>query len=143
VMYASRFRPDPASTAEFLAGLWQGPAPSDLVLHRWLYFEGEPRQMLLIWEGGETARAWVEECFGRFGVLTTETVTDSTPGLAACLDRDLEGFGQWLRERSTPEEEIARQLDVRRRGLGAGSMDEARARGRAWAAEQAARPEGA
>jgi hypothetical protein len=133
VLYLHRFQPDPGRTAEFLATLWQGPIPADLRLHRWLYVDGEPRQMVLLWEGEEPARQWVERAFGSFGTLTVETVTDSTPGLAACLDRDLDVFGAWLRARGSGEEEIARQLDVRRRGLVAESPEAAIEAGRAWA----------
>jgi hypothetical protein len=119
VLYLHRFQPDPGRTAEFLATLWQGPIPADLRLHRWLYVDGEPRQMVLLWEGEEPARQWVERAFGSFGTLTVETVTDSTPGLAACLDRDLDVFGAWLRARGSGEEEIARQLRSPQ-GLGGG-----------------------
>ena len=136
VLYMYRFRPDPERSAEFLASLWQGPIPDDLRLHRWLYVDQEPREMVLLWEGGEPAREWVQRSFGSFGSLTSETVTDSTPGLAACLDRDLPAFGEWLRSRGTGEEDIDRQLDIRRRGLQAGTHDEALAAGRAWAQEQ-------
>jgi hypothetical protein len=139
VIYMCRFRPDPTLSGEFLASLWQGPAPEDLVLHRWLYVDGQPREILLLWEGGEAARAWIERALGDFGALTSETVTDSTGGLAACLARDLDGFGEWLRARGTPEGEIARQIDVRRRGLESGTRDGAIQAGRQWAAEQAAR----
>jgi hypothetical protein len=132
-MNLCRFRPDPARSPEFLAALWQGPRPAHLTLHRWLYLEGEPREMVLLWEGDDDARAWIERSFGEFGVLTSEPVTDSTPGLAACLDLDLDGFGDWLRGRGTDEEEISRQLDVRRRGLESATREEALAAGRAWA----------
>ena len=138
MLYHYRFRPDTSRTAEFLASLWQGPVPEDLRLHRWLYVDGDPRQMVLIWEGGELARQWVERCFGSFGEITAETVTDNTPGLAACLARDLDGFGEWLRQRGDrSEDEIVVQLDVRRRGLQASSHQEAIEAGQAWAREQA------
>ena len=91
VLYLYRFQPEPGRTAEFLATLWQGPIPEDLRLHRWLYVDGEPRQMVLLWEGEEPARQWVERAFGSFGTLTAETVTDATPGLAACLKALREG----------------------------------------------------
>lgn len=134
----SRFIPVPARSAEFLACLWQGPVPSDLVLHRWLYVEKEPRGMVILWEGGEPARDWVERAFGPFGELKTTTVTDATPGLSACLERDLEGFAAWLRGRGSSEEEVERQLDVRRRGMEASSQDAAAQAGRDWAAARPA-----
>ena len=56
---------------------------------------------------------------------------------------DLAAFGEWLGTRGTGEDEIDRQLDVRRRGLEAGSHHEAVQAGQAWAREQAARGAGA
>jgi hypothetical protein len=138
VLHLDRFRPNSYRTAEFLASLWQGDVPDDFHLHQWLYVDGEPREMVLLWEGGEPARQWVERSFGSFGNLSSEMVTDSTPGLAACVQRDLEGFGAWLRSRGSDEDDIVRQLDVRRRGLEAGSHDEAVRAGQAWAREQSA-----
>jgi hypothetical protein len=135
-MRLTRFHPDAAKTAEFLAGLWQGDVPPDLVLHKWLYVDTDPRQMVLVWEGGEEAEKWIERSFGDFGTLTSESVTDSTGGLAACLARNLEGFGEWMRLRGSSEKEIAVQLDVRRRGLEAATRDDALAAGRAWQAER-------
>jgi hypothetical protein len=136
MMKLSRFRPDTSRTAEFLAGLWQGEVPSDLVLHKWLYVDTDPRQMVLVWEGGEDAERWIQQSFGEFGTLTSEPVTDSTGGLAACLARDLDRFGEWMRSRGTFESDIVTQLDVRRRGLQAVTRDEALAAGRAWRSEQ-------
>jgi len=138
MMYVSRFTPDRTRWAEFLACLWQGEVPSDLVLHLWLYLgTGDRSQgMLLVWEGDEAGRAWVDRNFGSFGLLTHEPVTDATLGLAACLDRDLGAFGAWLRTRGTNDIEIERQLDVRRRGLEAPSQQAAAEVGRAWAAEE-------
>jgi hypothetical protein len=138
MMYLSRFTPDTARFAEFLACLWQGEVPSELVLHRWLYLDsGEgPHGMVLIWDGEEAARRWVDRNFGSFGILTHEPVTNATSGLAACLDRDLGAFGTWLRSRGTDNSEIERQLDVRRRGLEAQSQQAAAEAGRAWVEEQ-------
>jgi hypothetical protein len=136
VLYASKFDPDPARFAEFLACLWQGEIPDDLTLHRWLYLERQPQAMLLLWEGEAPARAWVERAFGSFGGLTIDPVTDATAGLAACLARDLDGFGAWLSARGVSGDELAAQLDVRRRGLHAPSHPAAIEAGRAWAGEQ-------
>ena len=135
-MFASRFTPDQSRFAEFLACLWQGPVPASLVLSKWLYLPGEPRQMLLVWDGDDAARAYIERAFGGFGTLDTQTVTDATPGLAAALDRDLDAFGRHLEARGSSPEEIAAALGVRRRGMEASTQDDAAAAGRAWAAEQ-------
>jgi hypothetical protein len=119
MLYLSRFVPDPTRTGEFLACLWQGPVPDDLTLHRWLYTTGSPPSMVLVWEGDDSASEYVQRAFGGFGGLTTEAMidatvmTDATPGLAACLARDLDG---------------------RRRGLEAPSQEAAAVAGRAWAA---------
>jgi hypothetical protein len=136
MMRLCRFRPDPAVTPEFLAGLWHGDVPPDLILHEWLYVDIEPREMVLLWEGGEEAERWVDRSFAEFGTLTCEPVTNSTPGLAACLDRNLEQFGTWMRSRGSSESEIISQLDLRRRGLEARSREEAISAGRSWAKER-------
>jgi hypothetical protein len=132
----SHFQPDIHRTGEFLAVLWQGQVPKSLILHRWLYLESSPRTILLLWDGDEDASAYVERVFGGFGVLTTQTVTDATEGLALCFARDLEGFGRWLAERGTTETEIERQLDVRRRGRDAPTPELAISAGRTWMAER-------
>ena len=136
MLQLSRLQPDVHRTGEFLASLWQGPVPDSLILHKWLYVEGTPRAMLLLWEGDDDARADIQGAFGAFGVLTTEALTDATEGLAICFARDLDRFGTWLADRGTPADEIVRQLDVRRRGLEAPSAEAAVAAGRAWAAGQ-------
>ena len=135
-MYATRFTPDQSRSAEFLACLWQGPVPESLELSKWLYLPGEPRQMLILWEGDDDARAYIERAFGGFGTLDTETVTDATPGLAAAFARDLDAFGRHLETSGSSADAIATALDVRRRGMEASSQEDAAAAGRAWAAEQ-------
>jgi hypothetical protein len=137
VLYLSRFRPDPARSAEWLACLWQGPVPDDFRLRAYMYVDTTPREMVVWWEGDADARGWLDRVFGPFGQLTTEVVTENTPGLGACLERDLEKFGALLRGRGSDEAEISRQLDVRRRGLHAESQEAAMQAGREWAAEQA------
>jgi hypothetical protein len=139
VFHVSRFTPDQARLAEFLACLWQGEVPASLQLVKWLYLPGEPRAMLLLWEGDDDARAHVERVFGNFGALDTEVVTDATPGLAAAFARDLDAFARHLEASGTPPDAIAAALDVRRRGMEASSQDDAATAGRAWAAEQTKR----
>ena len=137
MLHVTRFTPDPTRFAEFIACLWQGPVPDNLVLHHWLYLPGEPRSMLLVWEGDAEGDAYVARCFGSFGTLRSEAVTDATPGLAACFDRDLDAFGRFLEgSRLTPEDEIAAQLDLRRRGFEAATFEDAAAAGRAWQSER-------
>jgi hypothetical protein len=136
VLFLSRFCPDPPRSAEWLACLWQGPVPDDFRLRAYLYVDSTPREMVVWWEGEAEARAWLDRVFGPFGDLRTEVVTENTPGLAACLERDLDKFGGVLRSRGTGEEELARQLDVRRRGLHAESQEAAARAGREWAEEQ-------
>jgi hypothetical protein len=139
MFFVSRFTPDPDPSrfAEFLACLWQGDVPESLVLSKWLYLPGEPRAMLLLWEGDSVARDYVERAFGGFGTLDTEEVTDATPGLAAALDRDLEAFGRVMEAQGASADAIDAALDVRRRGLEAPTQEAAAAAGRAWNEEQA------
>jgi hypothetical protein len=137
VFHITKFTPDQTKTAEFLACLWQGSVPDELVLHKWIYLDGEPRSMLILWEGGAEAEAYVARAFGSFGSLDSQTATDATPGLATCFQRDLDGFASFLRDQLlSPEGDVAAQLDLRRRGLEASSQDEAAAAGRAWQAER-------
>jgi len=134
MLHHSTFRPDPARIGEWLACLWQGPAPADLVIRQWLYLPGEPRGMIMMWEGGQEAEAFVERAFGGFGEIETHAVTDATPGMAHAIARDLEAFDAWMTERGAPRAEIDRQLDLRRRGKLAASQEAAAAEGKAWAA---------
>jgi hypothetical protein len=132
----TKFTPDQTRMAEFIACLWQGPVPKDLLLHKWIYLQGEPRAMLILWEGDGDAEEYIARAFGSFGTLDSEVVTDATTGLATCFQRDLDGFGAFLRGRGSDEGEVAAQLDLRRRGLEASTLDEAAAAGRAWQAER-------
>lgn len=132
----SQFQPDIHRTGEFLAVLWQGQVPKSLTLDKWLYLESPPRTILLVWEGDDDPRAYVERVFGGFGVLTTQVVTDATEGLALCFDRVLDGFGRWLAERGTPEAEIERQLAVGGQGRDLPTPDLAISAGRAWMSDR-------
>ncbi|MFI5052762.1 MAG: hypothetical protein ACHQDE_00245 [Acidimicrobiia bacterium] len=136
MFHVSRFTPDPSRFGEFLACLWQGEVPASLVLSKWLYLPGEPRAMLILWEGDAVARDYVERAFGGFGTLETDQVTDVTPGLAAALARDLDGFGRVMQAQGATPEAIDTALDVRRRGMNASTQADAAAAGRAWMAEQ-------
>jgi hypothetical protein len=137
VLCLSRFVPDATKSPEFLACLWQGDVPTSLVLRGWLYPEGDPGTVLLMWEGDDAAGAYVERTFGPFGRLTTETIRDATPAMAAAFARDLDAFGRLLAAGGAGPDEVARQLDLRRRGVHSTSQEEAASAGRRWAAEQA------
>jgi hypothetical protein len=134
MLHHSHFQPDPARIGEWLACLWQGPAPADLVIRGWFYLPGEPRGMIMLWDGGDAAEAFVARAFGGFGAIETHVVADATPGMALAIARDLEGFADWMSARGAPEGEIANQVDLRRRGREAHTQQEAAAEGRAWAA---------
>ena len=134
MLHHSMFEPDQSRIGAWLACLWQGPAPAELVIRGWYYLPGEPRRIVMVWDGGPDAEAYVTRAFGGFGKIETHTVTDATQGLALAIARDLDGFGAWMRERGSPEDEIARQVDLRRRGRDAASQAEAAERGAAWQA---------
>ncbi len=134
-LHHSHFQPDQARLGDWLACLWQGPAPADLVIRGWYYLQGEPRGMIMIWEGGEAAEAYVARAFGGFGQITTQIVEDATPGLAHAIARDLDAFGDWMQGRGAAPEMIARQIDLRRRGKAAVTQEAALAEGKAWQAE--------
>jgi hypothetical protein len=134
MLHHSHFQPDTARIGEWLACLWQGPAPADLVIRQWLYLPGEPRSMIMVWDGGAAAEAFVERAFGGFGQIETHRVTDATPGMALAVARDLDGFDAWMTERGASRAEIDRQIDLRRRGRDAPSQAAAAEAGAAWAA---------
>jgi hypothetical protein len=132
LLHHSVFAPDRARIGEWLACLWQGPAPADLVIRQWLYLPGQPTRMVMIWEGGPEAESFVDRVFGGFGEIETHVVTDATPGMALAVARDLEGFEDWMKKRGATAEEVARQVDLRRRGRDAPDQATAEAEGRAW-----------
>jgi hypothetical protein len=135
MLHLSRFQPDSDHFPEFLACLWQGPVPASLELKLYYYVDVQPLEMVLVWEGDDTARSFMERAFGGFGNFTIEGISDRTPAMAAALARDLEGFGGIMAEWDQSAEQIERGLDVRRRGMQAASQEDARAAARAWAAE--------
>jgi hypothetical protein len=122
----------------FLAALWQGDTPPGIVVQRWIYLGVPTEKMMLVWEAADDdEREWLESRLRPFGEIDSWVCSDSTPGMAAAMGRDLDGFGEWMRQRGTPEAAIATQLDVRRRGMEASTFDDAVAAGEAWAKEQA------
>ena len=134
MIYHTTFVIDPKLVNEWLACLWQGPAPADLKVREWLTLAGEPRMAILIWEGGEEALAFVERAYGGFGQVVTRAATSST-GMASAIARDLDGYERMMKERKTDPVELARQVDLRRRGMEAPDQAAAREAARAWAAE--------
>lgn len=134
MLYHTTFVIDPDRVDEWLACLWQGTAPADLKVREWLTLTGEPRTAILIWEGGEEALAFVERAYGGFGKVETRAASAST-GMASAIARDLDGYERMMKERNAAPAEIARQVDLRRRGMEAPDQAAAKAAARAWAAE--------
>ena len=132
MLHHSVFAPDRARTGEWIASLWQGSAPEALVIRHWLYLPGEPLRMVMVWDGDAESEAFVERVFGGFGRIETHIVTDATAGMAHAVARDLEAFGDWMTKRGAAAEEVARQVDLRRRGRDAPDQAAAEAEGRAW-----------
>ncbi len=135
-LHHSHFQPDQARIGEWLACLWQGPAPAGLVIRGWFYLPGEPRSMVMLWDGDDAAEAYVARAFAGFGKIQTQVVTDATPGLALAIARDLVGFEAWMNAHGFPKEDIARQVDLRRQGKAASSQEAAIAIGKAWQADR-------
>ena len=134
MLFHTTFKPDPARTNEWLACLWQGPGPADLKVRAWLGLSGEPRAMVLVWEGGKDAEAFVERVFGSFGEIETKQANESS-GMASAFARDLDAYETMVRERGLDPKEIARQVDLRRRGMAAPDHAAAIAAAKAWATE--------
>lgn len=139
MLLTSLFTPSPGRPGALVAALWQGATPPGLVVQRWLYLGQPTEKMLLVWQvADDDERAWLEARMAPFGELQTWVTDDATPGMATAMARDFDGFGEFLRGRGTPEPAIEAQLDVRRRGLESGSVDEAAAAAAEWAKEQGA-----
>ena len=134
MIYHTTFLIDPDRVNEWLACLWQGPAPADLKVREWLSLAGDPRTAILIWEGGEVAREFVERAFGGFGRAETREATSSS-GMASAIARDLDGYERMMKERKADPVEIARQVDLRQRGMAASDQASAKAAAQDWAAE--------
>jgi hypothetical protein len=134
-LFVSIVQPKEGRADEWIAALWQGPGPENAVVRQWLYLPGSPRRMMMVWEGDEAAKAFVDRTFSDFCRVETEVVTDATPGMQCAFARDLEGFETWMRDRGDPPEMIGRWVELRRRGRDSPSLSEALAAARAWAAE--------
>lgn len=136
MLLTSLYTPHPDQPGALVASLWQGTTPPDLRIQRWLYL-GEPREkMLLVWEvDHDSTRAWLEARMAPYGELVTWVTSDSTEGMVAAMERDYDRFGAFLRARGSSEERIERELDVRRRGAAAPSVEAAASAAAAWAAE--------
>ena len=134
-LFVSIVHPDEGRAGEWIAALWQGPGPENAIVRQWLYLPGSPRRMMMVWEGDEAAKAFVDRTFGDFCRVETEIVTDATTGMQCAFARDLDGFEKWMTERGDSPETIRRWVDLRRRGRDASSLTEALAAARAWTAE--------
>lgn len=133
MLYHTTFVVDADKVNEWLACLWQGPAPKNLKVREWLTLAGEPRIAVLLWEGDEEAYAFVERAYAGFGRIETRIATPSS-GMASAIARDLAGYERMMVERKADPTEIARQVDLRRRGMDAPDQESAKAAARAWAA---------
>ncbi len=140
----SHFTVAPDRFAPWIACLWQGPPPESVTLHCYVHLADAldgARRMLVVWDGDdERGAAAFERSFAEFGTFETENGRIATPGLAAALARDLEGFRSVLATRAQPPEEIERALDLRRRGHDAASHAAALAAGEAWALAESPGP---
>jgi hypothetical protein len=136
MLHLSKFTPAPATFSEFIACLWQGDVPESLELRTYLYTAGQQLSMVLLWEGGDDAVAYMDRAFGGFGEWDTEVVTDQTPSMQAALRRDLDTFGEWMRARGADAATIEAALDLRRRGKESASTDAARAAAAAYDEER-------
>jgi hypothetical protein len=55
--------------------------------------------------------------------------------MVTAMERDLDGFGAFLRARVATEEAVAGELELRKRGAASASIDEAARAAARWAAE--------
>ena len=135
MIYMTKFNLDTSRSSEWLAVLWQGPGPAKMKVREWLTLKDvKPHTAILIWEGDEEALAFVERVYGGFGKIETQEVTSSS-GMAAAIARDLNAYETMMNGRGGDPKEIARQVDLRRRGMDAPSPSAAIEAAHAWSAE--------
>ena len=135
MIYMTKFNIDLKRANEWLAVLWQGPAPADMKVREWLTFKDfKPQTAILIWEGGPEAMAFVERVFGGFGKIETQEVTSST-GMGSAIARDLKGYETMMNGRGVNPAEVARQVDLRKRGMEAADPAAALKAANEWKAE--------
>ncbi|MGE0881478.1 MAG: hypothetical protein AB7L13_24635 [Acidimicrobiia bacterium] len=136
MLFVSRFSIAAPRYAEWLACLWQGPAPRGITLRSYFHLGGEPKRMVVIWDAADdAAAAEMTALFAEFGEFTSDAASDTTSGLAACLARDLDAFAAVLRSRGTDEAIVQRDIDLRRRGFEAPSRQAAIDEAHRWEAE--------
>ncbi|HJS09767.1 hypothetical protein [Sphingopyxis sp.] len=135
MIFHTTFRIDLDRAHEWLACLWQGSAPASIVVREWITLKDvKPHTAVLIWEGDEEAKTFVDRVFGSFGELEHIEVTSSS-GMASAFARDVEGYESMMNGRGGDPAETARQVDLRRRAIAAPSPDAAIEAARAWKAE--------
>lgn len=126
MMYFTRFEPDQTRSAEWIACMWQRKAPADLVVHQWIYLRGEPFAMALLWEGGDETARYIADVFTGFGKAETTPAADGTEGMLAAFARDLVAWERWYRARGATDEQVAQQVELRKRAIAAPDQDAAR-----------------
>ena len=135
MIFHTTFRIDLSLASEWLACLWQGPAPADIKVREWITLKDvKPHTAILIWEGDDEARAFVDRVFGAFGELETREVTSSS-GMASAFARDVDGYERMMQARGVDAGEIRRQVDLRKRAMAAPDPDAALAAARDWKAD--------
>lgn len=131
MIYHSTFRIDLNRASEWLAVLWQGPAPA-IKVREWITLKDvQPHTAILIWEGDEEAKAFVDRVFGDFGELETREVTSST-GMAAAFMRDIDAYRKMMEARGTEPAKLERDVDLRARGMAAATPEAAIEAAKAW-----------
>jgi len=139
MILVTRFQPDLAKMPSLIAVLWQGDAPA-VTVRNWVYLDGEPFTILCVWEApSEAARAWLEDRLTPFGEVETLTGSDGTAGMTAVIERDLVGMAAFLKARGGTDEHVDPQIQLRRRGMMASSVEQAMGEARSWTVEQQGR----
>ena len=132
--YVSTLTIEPDRYAPWIACMWQ-EQPPEVTLICYLHLPRAPdgaRRMLVVWDADDVNRPRMERWFGGFGRLETEAATLTTPGLAAALERDLDAFAAMLGQRGLGPDDVAHEIDLRRRGYEAPTREAAIAAGEAW-----------
>ena len=119
------FRIDIPRANQWLACLWQGPVPTDMKVREWITLKDvKPHTAILIWEGDDEAKAFIDRVFGAYGEVEHQEVTSSS-GMASAFARDLAGYQQMMQARGGEQADIDRQVELRRRAMAAATPEAA------------------
>jgi hypothetical protein len=112
MLFVGLFRSDRARDLEFWSVFWQGPKPpDDMELVAAYNLMTDLRVIVFKAETIESIRWW--DRLNLVGSFECHPALDQTEGYHSVVERDLERFAGFMRERGSPEAAIKRQVEFR------------------------------